>query len=109
MRAYRLKHQNDVGKDKGSFILVTWLYDLVEMVLIPVLYLLSIPFCLYMASEVFDLTEICMDMFFYPFFNYEYLHLIVLCLQVHLLCVEGSLQDLQIAQDPQADQGFDDP
>ncbi len=89
------------------------------MVLIPVLYLLSIPFCLYMASEVFDLTEICMDMFFYPFFNYEYLHLsvskdgsgsrIVLCLQVHLLCGEGSLQDLQIAQDPQADQGFDDP
>lgn len=77
VRAYRLKHQNDVGKDKGSFILVTWLYDLVEMVLIPVLYLLSIPFCLYMASEVFDLTEICMDMFFYPFFNYEYLHLSV--------------------------------
>ena len=77
VRAYRLKHQNDVGKDKGSFILVTWLYDLVEMVCIPVLYLLSIPFCLYMASEVFDLTEICMDMFFYPFFNYEYLHLSV--------------------------------
>ena len=77
VRAYRLKHQNDVGKDKGSFILVTWLSDLVEMVLIPVLYLLSIPFCLYMASEVFDLTEICMDMFFYPFFNYEYLHLSV--------------------------------
>ena len=77
VRAYRLKHQNDVGKDKGSFILVTWLYDLVEMVFIPVLYLLSIPFCLYMASEVFDLTEICMDMFFYPFFNYEYLHLSV--------------------------------
>ena len=77
VRAYRIKHQNDVGKDKGSFILVTWLYDLVEMVCIPVLYLLSIPFCLYMASEVFDLTEICMDMFFYPFFNYEYLHLSV--------------------------------
>ena len=77
VRAYRIKHQNDVGKDKGSFILVTWLYDLLEMVCIPVLYLLSIPFCLYMASEVFDLTEICMDMFFYPFFNYEYLHLSV--------------------------------
>lgn len=77
VRAYRLKHRNDVGKDKGSFILVTWLYDLVEMVMIPVLYLLSIPLCLYMASEVFDLTEICMDMFFYPFFNYEYLHLSV--------------------------------
>ncbi len=77
VRAYRLRHRNDVGKDRGSFILVTWLYDLVEMVCIPVLYLLSIPLCLYMASEVFDLTEICMDMFFYPFFNYEYLHLSV--------------------------------
>ncbi len=77
VRAYSLKHRNDVGKDRGSFILVTWLYDLVEMVCIPVLYLLSIPLCLYMASEVFDLTEICMDMFFYPFFNYEYLHLSV--------------------------------
>ncbi len=77
VRAYRLRHRNDAGKDRGSFILVTWLYDLMEMVCIPVLYLLSIPFCLYMASEVFDLTEICMDMFFYPFFNYEYLHLSV--------------------------------
>lgn len=77
VRAYRIKHRNDVGKDKGSFILVTWLYDLVEMFCIPLLYLLSIPFCLYLASEVFDLTEICMDMFFYPFFNYEYLHLSV--------------------------------
>ena len=75
VRAYRIKHRNVVGKDKGSYILVTWLYDLIDMVLIPVLYLLSIPFCLYMASEVFDLTEVCMDMFFYPFFNYEYLHL----------------------------------
>ena len=77
VRAYRLRHHSNLGKDKGSYILVTWLYDLVEMVCIPLLYLLSIPLCLYMASEVFDLTEICMDMFFYPFFNYEYLHLSV--------------------------------
>lgn len=77
VRAYRLKNRDGLGKDKGAFISVTWLYDIVEMVCIPVLYLLSIPFCIYMASEVFDLTEICMDMFFYPFFNYEYLHLSV--------------------------------
>ncbi len=76
VRAYRIRHTGNVGnKGKGAYILVTWLYDLIEMVVIPVLYLLSIPFCLYMASKVFDLTEICMDMFFYPFFNYEYLHL----------------------------------
>lgn len=76
VRAYRIKHTGDTGnKGKGAYILVTWLYDLIEMVVIPMLYLMSIPFCLYMASKVFDLTEICMDMFFYPFLNYEYLHL----------------------------------
>lgn len=79
VRAYRLKNHDGLDKDKGkgAYISVTWLYDLIEMVCIPELYLLSIPFCIYMASEVFDLTEICMDMFFYPFFNYEYLHLSV--------------------------------
>ena len=63
VRAYRINHMSEVGAAKGSYILVTWLYDLFDMVLIPLLVILSIPFCLFMASRVFDLTAICTTAF----------------------------------------------
>ena len=75
VRAYRMKHFTDVGKEKGAYILVTWFYDLVDMVLIPLLFLLSIPLCLYMASKVFDLTEICMNAFYAPFLDTQWIKL----------------------------------
>ncbi len=73
VRAYRMKHFTDVGKEKGAYVLVTWFYDLVDLVLIPLLFLLSIPLCLYMASKVFDLTEICMNAFFAPFLDTQWI------------------------------------
>ena len=73
VRAYRMQHFTDVGKEKGAYILVTWFYDLIDMVLIPLLILLSIPLCLYMASKVFDLTEICMNAFYAPFLNTQWI------------------------------------
>ncbi|MBR5661362.1 MAG: mechanosensitive ion channel [Bacteroidales bacterium] len=69
VRAYRFKHPAEIGSEKGTSFLVTWLYDLLEMVIIPVLILLSIPCCLFLASRVFDLTEICKTALFYPFLN----------------------------------------
>lgn len=66
VRAYKMKHPSEIGGKEASF-LVTWLYDLCDMVLIPVMIVFSFPVCLYMASRVFDLTEICRTAFFYPF------------------------------------------
>ncbi|MBQ1700073.1 MAG: mechanosensitive ion channel family protein [Bacteroidales bacterium] len=73
VRAYRMKHFTDIGKDKGAYILVTWFYDLVDMVVVPLLALLSVPFCLFMASKVFDLTEIVMNAFYYPFLDTKFI------------------------------------
>lgn len=75
VRAYRLKNQGIVSKDKGSVIEVTWLYDFIDMAVMPVALILSVTFCVYMAARVFDLTEICLQMLSYPFLNFEYLHL----------------------------------
>ena len=75
VRAYKMQHYTDVGKDKGAYILVTWFYDLIDMVVMPLLVLLSIPLCLYMASKVFDLTEICMNAFYTPFLDTKWISL----------------------------------
>jgi potassium efflux system protein len=77
VRAYRIKNPNMVSKDKGSYVAVTWLYDMFDMAVIPVLMVLSFPLCIYLASKVFDLTEICMQLLSYPFLNYDYIHLSV--------------------------------
>lgn len=66
---YKKNHTVFDASRKDSFIAVTWLFDFVKQALLPILIVLSIPFCLWMASGVFDLTEICKDIFFKPFFN----------------------------------------
>lgn len=75
VRAYRINHMAEVGNDKGSFFLVTWIYDLLDMVMIPLLILVSIPGCLFFASRVFDLTEICKTALLYPFLNTDFITL----------------------------------
>ncbi len=67
VRAYRMKHPSEIAGNKDAYILVTWLYDLFDMVLIPLLIIFSIPGCLLLASRVFDLTEIFKTALFYPF------------------------------------------
>lgn len=66
---YKKNHTVFDASRKDSFIAVTWLFDFVKQALLPILIVLSIPFCLWMASGVFDLTEICKDIFYKPFFN----------------------------------------
>ncbi|MBP3269114.1 MAG: mechanosensitive ion channel, partial [Bacteroidales bacterium] len=67
VRAYRMKHPAEIAGNKEAYILVTWLYDLLDMVVIPVLILVSIPGCMLLASRVFDLTEIFRTVLSYPF------------------------------------------
>ena len=57
------------AKRKGNYIRVTWFFDLIEMVFVPVAAILSIPLCIYLAAGIFDITEICKTIFFQPFFN----------------------------------------
>ena len=76
VRAYRLTHQAEVvGNDKGNFFPVTWLYDFLDMVLVPMLILLSIPFCLFLASRVFDLSQICRQAIMAPFIDNSFISL----------------------------------
>ena len=76
VRAYRLNHLSEiVGNDKGNYILVTWLYDFLDMVLIPLLVLLSIPLCIFLASRVFDLTQICKQAITSPFLTSSFISL----------------------------------
>lgn len=64
------------SKDKNSYIEVTWFYDFLQMTVIPVIIVWSIPLCLYMASKVFDLSTIYSSYLSYPFLNFEgYIHL----------------------------------
>lgn len=56
-------------KEKGAYIEVTWFYDFIKDTVLPVIAILTIPFCILHASDVFDLTELCKDYFFKPFVN----------------------------------------
>ena len=42
--------------ERGEFISSTWLFDLIKNAAVPVLTILSFPFCLRMAADVFDFT-----------------------------------------------------
>ena len=54
---------------KGDFIHQTWLFDLVTRSLIPVLGVVSVLLSIYWAADVFDMTAVCRDLFFYDFIN----------------------------------------
>jgi len=54
---------------RGNYIRVTWFFDLLEMAVVPVLAILTVPLSIYMAAGVFDLTEVCRTIFHKPFFN----------------------------------------
>ncbi len=75
VRAYRMKHPALVNSDPGSVIEVTWLYDFVERVVIPVVTILSIPFCLFLAAKVFDLTSVCKTVMNYTFLDVKMIEL----------------------------------
>lgn len=51
----------------GEFIHKTWLYDLINRALMPILAVLSVLASIYWAADVFDMTAICRKIFFYNF------------------------------------------
>ena len=67
---YRKSVNFVTGPERDKLLLpATWLYDLVRMTLIPVLALMSIPFCLKMALNVFDFSDLYESIFKTPFVN----------------------------------------
>jgi len=52
---------------KGDFIHITWFYDLVNRVVVPILAVLSIISSIYWAAGVFEMTETCKGVFFTEF------------------------------------------
>jgi len=66
---YKKSHTVFDPDRKDSFIAVTWLFDFIKQACLPILMILSIPLCFWLASGVFDLTEIGKEFFFKPFFN----------------------------------------
>ena len=54
---------------KGEYLSQTWFFDFVKICLVPVLTVISVPFCIYFAADVFDLTSIFVSLFNKPFFN----------------------------------------
>ena len=58
------------GQDKKSYLFkVTWFYDLVKGVLLPLLILTSLPLCLHLAMDVFDFDDLYTNMFYSPFLH----------------------------------------
>lgn len=47
----------------------TWAYYLVEKTVIPILGVLSVMLSIYWAAKVFNLTDMCIKIFFHPFIN----------------------------------------
>ena len=63
------KHFTKADIRRGEFIRKTWIFDFIKTVLVPVGTILSIPFCVFMAAKVFDLTTIVQNAFTAVFFS----------------------------------------
>ena len=79
VRAFKMKNSYLDFSEKGSTIAVTWFYDLVTMVVMPIVGVLSLPISIYLAANVFDLSEVVIQFISYPFLDFEkYIHMSLL-------------------------------
>ena len=60
-----------ISSGKGAFIEVTWAHDFMEMCVVPVISILSIPVAVSLACNVFNLNVVISDFFFKPIINVE--------------------------------------
>ena len=58
------------GSDKEKLMFgVTWFYDFIKDVLIPVMTIISLPFCLNLSLNVFGFEEIFNTLYYHPFYQ----------------------------------------
>ena len=60
-----------VSSGKGAFIEVTWAHDFMEMCIVPVLTVLTLPLSVSLACNVFNLNVVASDFFYQPIINVE--------------------------------------
>ena len=70
-RRYIQEHPDMPHRNDRDMIAVTWPHAFIKQALLPIAIVVSIPLSIYMASGVFDLTEIFSEYFKYPFLNVE--------------------------------------
>ena len=59
------------GADKETLMFgATWFYDLVKDVILPAIALMSIPFCIHLALDVFDFDDIYQNLYKNPFYKF---------------------------------------
>lgn len=74
----RIKNSNDalllvsdtevrLRMKRGEFVDKTWLYDFINRALVPVCAVFSLMFTIFMAAELFNLRDLCMQWTFYEF------------------------------------------
>ncbi len=63
--------RNAYNKRPGEYFKLTALYDFINMTLIPVLAVISLPVCIYWASDIFDMKDAWAKIFFADFIDIE--------------------------------------
>lgn len=59
------------GPDKETLLFgATWFYDLCKEVVIPLLALMSVPFCIHLALDVFDFDDLFNSLYYKPFYQF---------------------------------------
>lgn len=58
-------------KNFGKYITKTWIFDFFKMCLLPVAATMSVIFSIGWAADLFNLTELCKDIYFFNFINIE--------------------------------------
>ena len=60
--------------DKDAYIEVTWLYDLIKMVVVPLIIIWSFPASIRLTTNVYKITSAGDSLFSLPLFQNDYLH-----------------------------------
>ena len=68
---------------KGDYISTTWAFDLVCRALVPIMAVASVLMSVWMAADLFDMTTICTEAFYYNFIEKEG----IISLSIDKLCM----------------------
>ena len=59
------------GSDKDALLFgVTWFYDLIKDVVMPLIAIMSLPFCIKLSLNVFDFEDLYQSMYYNPFYQF---------------------------------------
>ena len=65
----KLKSKLPANHKPGEDMEITWFFDLVKRCFVPVIAIISVPVCIWLAADVFDLSALCKEFYSKSFFN----------------------------------------